>query len=196
MDSTQNGIAPAAFLQGDLLQVIGSDNVEYAVRPYEWSLARAEEYFPQFVRIGIFSDDVPKTIDGFLRYVVAAGTVWFETVEVATGKHVGFLYISDLLPSWTEPRYISATWHAVVWDSKAAPRREVARAFIEQIFRLLKLHRLCVSIPLKFGGAIRNAKRLGFKEDGTVRSVRRYNNEWFGVLLMSILESEVVNGRQ
>jgi L-amino acid N-acyltransferase YncA len=196
MDSAILDTAQVGSLPAEIVRVTGTDGISYSVRLYEWTLEKAEKYASEFFRVGIFTDDVPNNVNGFLRYLGQAGTIWFETVETESGKHIGFMYVSDLLPSWTERRFLSATWHAVVWDARAAPRREVAAAFIREIFKLLKLHRLAVSIPLKFGGAIRNSKLLGFKEDGVVRSVRRYKGEWYNVLLMSILEDEVTNGRQ
>jgi RimJ/RimL family protein N-acetyltransferase len=139
----------------------------------------------------VFSDDIPKTPDGFLAYVGLLGSLWFEVICLPTEENVGFLYLSDMLRSFTDKRYLTASFHAIVWDAKAGKRLSVARAFIRQVFRVFRLHRLQAVIPLTRGGAIRITKKLGFKEEGTLREARRYNGVWFGVLLLSLLESEV-----
>ncbi len=187
-------LQPVVQSSVELLRMTGDDGIEYVVAPFEWSLEKAEKYYPWFQKFGIFSDDVPPNVEGFLGYTAAARTLWFEVTRSDTGENVGFMYLSDLMASWTDHRYLSASWHSIVWDAHAAYRRNVAREFIKVIFRLFRLHRLNASIPLKFGGVIRNAKKLGFKEEGVLRESRRYKGVWYGVLVLSILESELDNG--
>lgn len=178
-------------LNQEFLRAIGSDGIEYTIRPFEWNLARVEEYYHKFEKYHIFSDDIPKDPEAFLVYIGSAGTLWFEAVRCSDEVSVGLMYLTDLRPSWTERRYISAFFHAITWDAKAAKRLPVAKAFIKTVFRIFGLHRLESAVPLKYGGAIRTLKRLGFKEEGTIREGRRYNGVWFNVLLLSILEHEV-----
>lgn len=178
----------------ELLRVAGQDGIEYIIRPFEWNLAKVEEYYHRFEKYHIFSDDIPRSPEGFLAYVSSAGTIWFEVIKNENQENVGLMYLTDLRPSWVERRFIDAFFHAVTWDAKAAPRLPVAREFIKMVFKLFGLHKLQSAVPLKYGGAIRTLKRLGFKEEGTLREARRYNGVWFGVLLLSILEHEVSNG--
>lgn len=165
-----------------------------AVRAFQWDLDKVETYAKKFASVGVFSDDVPKDALGFLRYVTASGTLWFELMEEETERHLGFTYITDLQTSWTEPRYLFANWHGVVWDSHAGRCLPATRAFIKWVFRAFNIHKLTTSIPAKFGGAIRVAKKLGFIDEGRLRKARRYNGVWFDVILLSILESELGDG--
>lgn len=181
-------------LDQELLRATGSDGVEYKIRPFEWNLTKVEDYYRRFEKYHIFSDDIPKSPESFMAYVGLAGTIWFEAIRCSDGENVGLLYLTDLRPSWVEKRYISAFFHAITWDAKAAKRLPVARAFIKAVFALFGLHRLESAVPLKYGGAIRTLKRLGFKEEGVLREARKYDGKWFGVLMLSILDHEVSNG--
>lgn len=177
----------------EFVQGVGDDGVVYTIRPFTWTVEMAEKFFPIIHSFGILSDDVPDSVEGFLTYIVGSHSLWFEIVN-EKDENVGFLYISDLLKSYTEPRFINATFHAITWDAKAAPRRVIAEKFIRKIFGVLRLHRLTAMIPAKFTGAIRTAKKLGFKDEGRFRALRRYKNVWFDVIVLSILESEINNG--
>jgi hypothetical protein len=177
----------------EFVKGLGDDGVEYTIQPFNWDVDKACHYYPLIKGFGIHSDDIPDSVEGFLTYVVAARSLWFEVLN-DKGENVGFIYLSDLLKSFTENRYINATFHAITWDAKAAPRRVIAGKFIRKIFEVLRLHRLTAMIPAKFTGAIRTAKKLGFKDEGRLRAFRRYNNVWFDVIVLSILESEVDRG--
>lgn len=161
------------------------------MRPFEWTLARVEEFWPHFERAGIFSDDIPKSADGFISYIIANRTLWFEVLKAEGNEHIGFVYFSDFLGSWTEKRYLSCSFHSIVWDHRARGRETVVLKLIGLIFLWFGIHRMFAAIPLKFGGAIRIAKQLGFKEEGILHEARRYNGEWFGVLILSMTEGEL-----
>ena len=169
----------------------GADGVEYVVRPFEWTLTEAEKYSETFAKFRIFVDDVAKDLNGFLASMMGSRSLWFEVAEAVTGEHVGFIYLTDLVPSGTERRMVSATFHATVWDANATSRLGVAKRFIRELFRSLRLHRLVAIVPLNKGGAIRVMKRLGFKQEGVLRQVVRYNGAWYSALLLSVLEDEV-----
>lgn len=181
----------ALQLPNEILHEFGTDGVDYIIRPYQWDLASAEKYLGEFIRCKLISDTVPKDLDGFLVSMVGSKTLWFEAVNSYTGENVGFFYLTDLIPSHTEKRFVSATFHAVVWDGKAHSRIGVGKAFIKRVFEMFRLHRLQAIIPLNRGGAIRNLKRLGFKDEGVLREAVAYNGDWFSVLILSILEGEV-----
>lgn len=178
----------------ELFRGTGKDGIEYAVRPFRWSLEMAEKYFQKFMQYRIFTDDVPPTVDGFLNTMVGSHSLWFEMVNVETDENVAFLYLTDFVPSLSEKRFISATFHAVTWDARAAPRLELAKRFIKEVFRQFGFHRLQAAVPLNKGGAIRTLHRLGFQDEGVMREPIRYQGQWFGILLMSILEGEVLHG--
>lgn len=188
-------LAVADQLAPELLRGRGDDGVEYIIRPFHWNLEKVDQYLERFIRFNIFTDNIPKTEQGFIATMVGSQSIWFEMVKAETEENVAFLYLSDFVTSLTEKRFISATFHAVTWDAKAAPRRELARQFLACMFRQFKLHRIQAAVPLNRAGAIRTLKRMGFQEEGVMREAVRYYGQWFDVLLMSILEGEVSNGR-
>lgn len=181
---------PAVAQQLEFVRATGEDGIEYIIRPFEWSLERVESYYHRFKSYHIFSDDIPDTSEAFITYVGLAGTLWFEGVRADTEENVGFVYLSDMQPSWNEKRYLSAFFHAVTWDAKAAHRRAVAKAFIRQVFKVFRLHRLQAAVPAKYGGAIRTLKKLGFADEGRLRKARKYDGVWFDVILLAMLEGE------
>lgn len=168
-----------------------TNTVDYTIRPLVWDLQKVETYAPRFLKVGVFSDDIPQDVYGFLRYVLATKSLWWEIIRESTKESLGFIYLSDMMPSWTEKRYISAHMHAIVWDAKMAPLHPAGKGFILWAFKWFRLHKLYVAIPAKFGGSIRNAKKIGFREEARLREARRYNGVWFDVILLSLLEQEV-----
>lgn len=167
-----------------------SDGRVYKIRPMAWDLEEIEKAWKRWKNYEILSDDVPSTLDGFTIYVTGNGAIWFEVVD-EQGDQVGLVYLSELIPSLTTGRYISCQFHATIWDAKIGPRIELARAFIIRIIQVFGFHRIQCEIPLRFGGAIRVMKRIGFKEEGILRSARRYHGEWYNVLLFGLIENEV-----
>ena len=185
---------PVQQIPDTIFTVVCGDSKEYGVRSFHWTLDRADLYKDKFFEAKILSDDITRDLLGFLSYAAQPNMLWFEIYETETDASVGFISLSDMLRSFAEDRIISATWHAVVWDAKAAPRRDIATRFIKWAFDTFRLHRLNAMIPLNRGGVARFAKRIGFQEEGILRQARRYNGEWYGVLMLSILETEVPNG--
>jgi RimJ/RimL family protein N-acetyltransferase len=164
------------------------DGHHYEVRPMMWSLAKVDAYWNNLDKFDIFSDDIPHTRDGFERFVLSSSAIWFEFFD--DDQVCGLMYVADLVPSLIEKRFISATWHATVWDAKVGPRMPIAREAIRAVFKILRLHRLEVIIPLKAGGAIRVAKKIGFLQEGRLRAFYQYHGEWWDCLILSILETD------
>ena len=179
-----------AAQQDSWVELVCSDGKEYAIKPMAWDLSAVERVWSTWKDFEIFSDDLPSTIDGFTYFVTASGAVWFEVVD-SEGKQVGLVYLTELIPSMTSGKYISAQFHATMWDAKAAPRLELARAFLLKAFRTLGFHRMQCEIPLRFGGAIRVMKKIGFQQEGMLRGARRYRGQWYNVLVLGLLEDEV-----
>ena len=175
----------------ELVRRVGSDGKLYVVRPTIWTLQTVKDYWERFTEHEIFSDDFPPGYEGFEFMVLNGGGIWFDIIDVAARDVIGLLYFTEMVPSATDNRFVSATWHGTVWDAKASTRLPIAREAIKRVVERLQIHRLEVKIPLKFGGAIRVCKRIGFVEEGRMRSARRLNGEWWDVLLLSALETEV-----
>lgn len=175
----------------ELVRTLGTDGAEYVIRPAEFTLVDLERLWERMHKLKMGLDDVP-TWDLFLLWVQAARPVWFEAIRVSDGMEVGLIYLSDFLPMWVGgPGYVQARFHALAWDSDAATRMPVLQALIPELFRLFRLHRLEAQVPLNKGGTIRVAKKLGFKEEGVLREVRRYHGQWWSVLVLSLLDREV-----
>lgn len=183
--------AAALLDTSDLVQVYGDDNVLYRVRSLVWDLETIQRYWMKFLNYRILSDDIPQTQAGFERFVVSSGALWFEVVDAVSDADLGVMYVADFVPSMTENRFLSASFHISMWDAKMSTRMPVFRAVARELFNRFKLHRLEMELPLFAGGAIRLAKKAGFVEEGVRREARRYNGVWWGVLHLAMLESEV-----
>ena len=168
----------------------GTDGREYIVTPVSWTLKKVEECWGHITNFHIFSDDVDKSVEGFLNFVLGSGALWFEIVDAETSEAIGLMYLTDVKKSYTGSM-TEACWHSMVWDAKAGPRRPIAQDAVRAIFRTFGFHRLRAEIPMHFGGVIRQAKKLGFKEEGRLREAKQYNGIWYDALILSILAKEV-----
>lgn len=177
----------------NLVERFCGDGRTYAIRPMSWTLATLKSAHERYIAHPILNDDLPKDLDGFMYYVAGNASLWFEVIDSNTEEQVGLIQVNDMAESLTQRRYISAQIHAVTWDSKAAYRIDLFKQFIQWLFRALKLHRLQAEIPPKFGGAIRTMIKAGFTSEGRLRSARRYNNDWYDVVVLGLLETEVTN---
>lgn len=171
-------------------EAVCSDGRLYVIRPLEWTLDKIQEVWNRWKDFEIFSDDLPATVDGFAYFVSAGGSIWFEILN-DQDEQVGLVYLNDLIPSVTSGRFVSALFHATMWDAKVGPRIDLARAFLVRAVQVFGFHRIQAEIPLRFGGAIRVMKKIGFKEEGLLRQARRYHQEWYNVLVLGLLESEI-----
>lgn len=172
----------------------GNDGRIYTVRSLAWTLDNVEKYWEKFRPYKILSDDIDQTKDGFERFVLQSGALWFEVIDVDADETVGIMYFGDFVMSQVEPRFLTASFHVSMWDSKIGSRLPVLTGAVKRIFKLFRLHRLEMEIPLFAGGAIRVAKKAGFVEEGVRRKARRFGGQWWNVLHLAILEDEVPNG--
>lgn len=173
----------------ELVRCKGDDGRTYAIVAMNWTLAKIEGYWDRISKFPIFSDELEKSPAGFLQFVIGAGALWFEIVDQDSDQVVGLMYLTDVMASYNG-RMIEATWHAMVWDAKAGIRRPVFKAAIKALFKQFGFHRLRAEIPLHFGGVIRQAKKIGFTEEGRLREAKQYNGIWFDALVLSVLEKE------
>jgi RimJ/RimL family protein N-acetyltransferase len=169
----------------------GSDGEMYSVLPLVWTLEQVDVYYNKFAPHKILSDEVPKGREGFETFVLSSGALWFEIVKELDGQAVGVAYITDLIRSRIENRYLSAQFHTAFWDSKMGSRIPLFKAFVRAIFAQFKLHRLEAEIPLFAAGAIRLAKKSGFVPEGVRRSAKRYNGVWWSLMRLAITEGDL-----
>lgn len=175
----------------ELVRQVGTDQHTYVIRPMIWTIDNINEAWDRYKRFGILSDDVPQNVQGFGMFVVGNGSIWFEIYDETENRQVGLIYLNEFARSPLKKNYIQALFHAVMWDGKISVRKELGRMFLREIFARFGFHRLQAEIPLKFGGAIRALRKMGFKVEGELRQARQYKGEWFNVLVLGILESEV-----
>jgi RimJ/RimL family protein N-acetyltransferase len=173
----------------ELVRATGDDGRVYAIRAMSWTVDKVESYWDKISKFPIFSDELEKSPMGFLQFVLNAGALWFEIVDEEQDEPIGLMYLTDVMAAYNG-RMIEATWHAMVWDAKAGIRRPVFKAAIQALFKQFGFHRLRAEIPLHFGGVIRQAKKIGFKEEGRLREAKQYGGVWFDSLLLSILHRE------
>jgi RimJ/RimL family protein N-acetyltransferase len=173
----------------ELVKAVGDDGRVYAIRAMSWDLAKIESYWDRISKFPIFSDELDKSPMGFLQFVLNAGALWFEIIDTEKEEVVGLMYLTDVMASYRGVM-IEATWHAMVWDAKAGIRRPVFKAAIKALFKQFGFHRLRAEIPLHFGGVIRQAKKIGFREEGRLREAKQYGGIWFDALVLSVLDKE------
>lgn len=173
----------------ELVRTKGDDGRTYTVTAMSWNLSKIEAYWDRISKFPIFSDELEKSPAGFLAFVINAGALWFEIVDVDSEQVVGLMYLTDVIMGYKNVM-VEATWHAMVWDAKAGIRRPVFKAAIKALFKQFGFHRIRAEIPLHFGGVIRQAKKIGFTEEGRLREAKQYNGIWFDALVLSVLEKE------
>lgn len=169
---------------------IGTDEHVYAVRPYEWNVDRIADFSTKVQALRIYSDAAPMTPERVTHLVLSGQAMWFDVIDETLDTSIGVMCLAGI-QFMPDSRPFEAEWHALVWDSKVGMRRAIARAALKAFFNIFKLHRIQVRIALKFGGTIRNAKRIGFTEEGVLRESARYNGVWYDQLILSLLASEV-----
>lgn len=180
-------IVDGAYLE--IARGIGDDGHEYIVYPIEWSLAKIQEYWKKFEPFHIFQG--VKNEEEFLNLIAGSEGLWFDIKDEDEDEVVGVMYLTDLIFDYHSRNILQATWHATVWDSKVAPRRDIARAAIARLMQMLKIHRLVAQIPTSVGGAIRAAKKLGFVQEGIMRKARKGKFGYSDLMMLSILDTEV-----
>lgn len=174
----------------ELVKANGVDGHEYSVRPIEWHLDDVEKCGAIISKFSIFSDEVPKNPEGFLSVVLGMQAIWYEIFDLTLSERVGLMYLTDI--SKGADRSVSvATWHAMLWDAKAGPRRPVLKAAVRALFDRFGFHRLQAEIPCKHGGVIRAARKIGFIVEGRLRQNRRYDGVWYDSVVLGLLEHEV-----
>lgn len=182
---------PGAARTEAFVRAVGKDGVPYAVVPLMWTTDSMYDYAQKFEQFKILPDNVAHGLSGFQQFVLTSRAIWFEIINELNNEAVGVIFLDNFVSSPLENKFISASYHVSVWDSKFMKRIPVHFAFVRAIFAQFGLHRLETEIPLYAGGAIRVALKAGFVSEGTRRKVRFYKGQWFDAAFLSILETEV-----
>ena len=98
---------------------------------------------------------------------------------------VGMLLLNEIRPE------ISATAHFTFWDEKFRGRKELCQAMLEYVFETYKFQRIEVRIPLYAKSAMAATERIGFIQEGRMRSRALYEGKWFDVNIYSMIPSDL-----
>ena len=72
---------------------------------------------------------------------------------------------------------------------------DLIKKVLKKGFTEFKLHRIDLGVFDFNIGAIKSYTKAGFKEEGTFRDYRKYNDEYWSLINMSILEDEYFSSR-
>src|SRR5574342_886256 len=102
---------------------VGSDGIAYGIRIMEWTLDKMKAAWENWKKYDTIGDQSPNTFEGLAFFITNNDSLWFEVINQLNGEQVGLVYISNLKPAVVENRYLQATFHAMMWDARVAPRR-------------------------------------------------------------------------
>ncbi len=78
-----------------------------------------------------------------------------------------------------------------LWGKEAMGRVDLIRAAIKSVFKSKNLHRMFALICTENAPALALAKRIDFREEGTIRQGMRYSGVWHDVAMLGLLRNEV-----
>lgn len=110
--------------------------------------------------------------------IKANGIIW----EV---DDVGILYLTDIYPVF------QANGHFTFWDQRYKGREMLILEMLQYVFNEYGFRRITVEVPLFIQPTLRFVQELGFTREGRLRKMAFYNNEWWDVILFSMLEEEI-----
>lgn len=97
----------------------------------------------------------------------------------------GLMYAANIIPG------LSATSAIVIWGRSAARRVDLARLAAQAVVKESGLHKLYAHIAVPNTRAHSFVRKLGFSEEGLLRSALCYNNLWTDVVMYGMLASEL-----
>lgn len=187
-----SSMTEVAELLPELLRLHNTgDNKHYVVQLVVWTEPKLRDYYGRSTRFNIVPDELTNTLDGYAAFVASGQAVFYEIICLEDKDVVGLMYLTDLVRDYAKGRFSSANWHCEIWDANAGRRKPVLLAALKELFNVYGIHRMGCEIPMKFGGAIRVARSLGFQIEGRKREAIRFGGEWFDVMLMSLLRTEL-----
>lgn len=123
----------------------------------------------------MFEDEVE-----FTQWLLDYGTVVLETEE-------GYLVFYDMIKDH------SASFIALFYDQKLSARTGLIRDCLLWAFTSFNLSRIAILVPSSFFAFLRWAKnKLGFKEEGCLRSYRLAHGQPVNYVVLSMLSEEVL----
>jgi hypothetical protein len=111
-----------------------------------------------------------------------------DCVVLETDDGGGILTLSNVKPG------LRAEAHLTFFDRKLSPRIELIRDCLVWAFLTYDLYRVEVFIPALGHTLRRVLKKIGFKEEGTLRRRSWYNGNLIDTIVLGILREEVLDG--
>lgn len=137
----------------------------------------------------LFSDLTRGNVENFANLILANSTFWIEVVEINTGKIIGVMYVTDI------QQMIDASVHIIFFDRKPKAKSTLCRMVLEWLFHEFSFRRLSAYIPATYWVTLGLARQVGFVEEGRRRQALLLNSRWVDEIVLGILRSEVINGR-
>jgi RimJ/RimL family protein N-acetyltransferase len=157
------------------------------VRPTELSVGRLKFLWDNLKKYDVlFNDWVRGDFKAFVNHFVvqvdgeptAAGLMW----DV---DDVGMFLLNEIRPE------ISGTAHFTFWDEKFRGREILCRQMLEYVFETYKFKRIETRVALYARSALAATERIGFIQEGRLRSCVLYKGKWFDVNVYSILPEDL-----
>jgi len=145
----------------------------------KYYLLKDKEFEKLLGRIKSFLPDVLRDPRTFFGYTSAPTTMCF-----GLGDFQGAFILADIVIG------LSASVHVYLWDDEIKHQPSVARSIMKQIFMLLRLERLQAQPPEGNIAACKLAESLGFKKEGVLRKIVRYNGELQDLAIYAKLKEE------
>lgn len=113
----------------------------------------------------------------------------YKAVDEFTGVPVGHISLGGL-----SYKNRSARISRVFVDGKNHRGKGVCQQMVKAVlkigFETLNLHRISLGVYQGNPGALKCYEKSGFKIEGVNRDIMRYNDEWWSIIEMGILENE------
>lgn len=127
----------------------------------------------------LFSDFSERSLDGFIKRLLEFDNICFKIGET------GYVFLEQIQPMR------DCKFHGASFDRKLIGKESMAIAVIRLAFEVFQLQRMSAGIPSYARFANGFLKRIGFKQEGTLRDYYRHKGEWYDYHLFGILKKEV-----
>jgi len=117
-----------------------------------------------------------------------SSTLIYKGIDSETGEPVGHISLSSINRTNRSARIT----RVLVANSKRG--QGIAEQMVKELMKIgfeqLKLHRMSLGVFNSNAPAIKIYKKCGFQTDGVLRDIQKYNNSYWSLMEMSILEDE------
>lgn len=118
----------------------------------------------------------------------ARNSIWLAIIFKDDNKHIGNIDVSEI--DWINR---VGTYNILIGDRSYQGKGigyDASHLILNHVFNRLNLNRVQLGVDERNIGALRLYKKLGFKEEGVLRSAIVSKNAYFNIIKMSILSSE------